>query len=154
VLGRIARPALLERRPRTGPGSFCNSTSDMVIPLVRPAAHSKRRGRWRWMLCRQFYGCFNGNQSEIRYELRVRVGRGTLARAMLATDFIAKWRAADPSQGRHPPFSTVSAALSGAARLAQLYPTRKLTQLGPVCHPLDRRAGRERNGAELCSRYT
>ena len=32
----------------------------------------------------------------------------------------------------------------GAAGLAQLYPTRKLAQLGPVCHPLDRRAGRKR----------
>ena len=46
-------------------------------------------------------------------------------------------------QGRHPP-SRPRPPRAGAARLAQLYPTRKLAQLGPVCHPLDRRAGRKR----------
>jgi len=32
-------------RPRTRAGSFVNSTSDMIIRLVRPAAHFRRRGR-------------------------------------------------------------------------------------------------------------
>jgi hypothetical protein len=31
-------------RPRACPGSLGNSTSDMVIPLVQPVAHSRRRG--------------------------------------------------------------------------------------------------------------
>src|SRR6516165_2598441 len=35
-------------RPRTRPGSFGNGTSDMVIPLVRPVAHSGHRGRRSW----------------------------------------------------------------------------------------------------------
>jgi hypothetical protein len=44
--GRVARPPLLERPPATRPGSFGNSTSDMVIPLVQTAAHSRRQDRW------------------------------------------------------------------------------------------------------------
>jgi hypothetical protein len=31
-------------RPRACPGSLGNSTSDMVIRLVQPVAHSRRRG--------------------------------------------------------------------------------------------------------------